>query len=127
MVQDAEANKEADQKARNLVDAKNRADEQIHGINKTLKEHGDDLQPEQITKIEEAVKALEEAVKTDDADKIMEAISALAEPVGPLFQAKQAAEAAKAAEVKPGETNSEKTVEGDVVDAEFTEVKKDAK
>ena len=126
MVQDAEANKEADQKARNLVDAKNRADEQIHGINKTLTEHGDDLQPEQKTKIEEAVKALEEAVKTDDADKIMEAISALAEPVGPLFQAKQAAEAAKAAEVKPGETNSAKSVDGDVVDAEFTEVKKDA-
>jgi molecular chaperone DnaK len=129
MVQEAEANKEADTKARNLVDAKNRADEQIHGINKTLKEHGDDIhiQPEQKTAIEDAVKVLEEAVKTDDADKIMEAISALAGPVGPLFQAKQAAEAAKQAEVQPGETNSEKTVEGDVVDAEFTEVKKDAK
>jgi len=126
MIQEAEANKEADTKARNLVDAKNRADEQIHGINKNLKEHGDSIQPEQIEAIKKAVTELEEAVKTDDADKIMEAISALAGPAKPLFDAMQQAEMAKQAEVQPGATqDSEKP--SDVVDAEFTEVKKDAK
>jgi len=125
MVQDAEANKEADQKARNLVDVQNRADEQVHGINKALKDYSDQIQPEQVEAINKAVEALEEAKKTDDPDKIMEAISALAEPAGPLFQAMQAGEVAKQqAEVQPGESSTEKTVEGEVVDAEFTEVKK---
>ena len=123
MVQDAETNKEADQKARNLVDAQNRADEQVHGINKALKDYGDKLDDDQKSKIDSVLKDLEEAKKSEDADKIMEAISALADPVAPLFQAMQAGEAAKQAEVQPGET-TETTKPSDVVDAEFTEVKK---
>ena len=123
MVQDAETNKEADQKARNLVDAQNRADEQVHGINKALKDYGDKLDDDQKSKIDSVLKDLEEAKKSEDADKIMEAISALADPVAPLFQAMQAGEAAKQAEVQPGDT-TETTKPSDVVDAEFTEVKK---
>ena len=127
MIQEAEANKDADVKARAVVDAKNRADEQVHGINKALKEHGDKLDDGMKEKIESALKDLETAKDTEDADKIMEAISALAEPVKPLFDIMQQAEVAKQAEVQPGaQPNSEKSVEGEIVDAEFTEVKKDA-
>jgi molecular chaperone DnaK len=124
MVQDAEANAEADGKLRKVVDAKNTADAQIHTVNKELKEHGDKITEEQKTKIEEAVKAVEDAIKAEDADKIIEALGKLAEPVAPLFQAKQAQESA---EVQPGaEPNSESSADANVVDAEFTEVKKDA-
>jgi hypothetical protein len=50
-------------------------------------------------------------------------VTKLFEPLSPLLQAKQAAETPPT--VEPGaETNSEKP--SDVVDAEFTEVKKDA-
>ena len=124
MIQDAEANKEADIKARALVDAKNRADEQLHGINKNLKEHGDKINEEQRGKIEEAIKAVEEAVKTEDADKIMESISALATPAFPLFEAMQAANSPKTENA--AEPNTEAKSDDNVVDAEFTEVKKDA-
>ena len=122
MVEDAEKNAEADKKARALVDNKNQADQQIHGINTALKEHGDKITEEQRIKIEEAVKKLEEVAKGDDAGAILDAIAALAEPVGPLWQAKSAQESAT---VEPGATtDSDKPA--DVVDAEFTEVKKDA-
>jgi molecular chaperone DnaK len=124
MIQDAESNKEADIKARAVVDAKNRADEQLHGINKNLKEHGDKITEEQRSKIDEAIKALEESVKTEDADKIMEAISALATPVHPLFEAMQAANSAEAE--TSATPNTEAKSDDNVVDAEFTEVKKDA-
>ena len=124
MIQDAEANKEADIKARALVDAKNRADEQLHGINKNLKEHGDKINEEQRGKIEEAIKAVEEAVKTEDADKIMESISALATPAFPLFEAMQAANSPETENA--AEPNTEAKSDDNVVDAEFTEVKKDA-
>ena len=122
MVQDAEANKEADTKARAVVDAKNNADAQIHGVNKALEEHGDKITAEQKVAIEDAVKAIEEAIKLEDADKIIDAVAKLAEPATPLFQAMQAQESA---EVQPGaQTESANSAEG-VVDAEFTEVKKE--
>jgi monofunctional biosynthetic peptidoglycan transglycosylase len=75
-------------------------------------------------KIEEAIKAVEEAVKTEDADKIMESISALATPAFPLFEAMQAANSPETENA--AEPNTEAKSDDNVVDAEFTEVKKDA-
>jgi len=124
MVQDAEANAEADKKAREVVEAKNVADAQLHDARKDLKEYGDKITDEQKSKIEEAITAVEDAIKTDDAEKIKDSVTKLFEPLSALLQAKQAAETPPT--VEPGaETNSEKPVDN-VVDAEFTEVKKDA-
>jgi curli production assembly/transport component CsgG len=75
--------------------------------------------------IETAVTAVETAIKGDDIPAITDSVEALTKAAEPLFKAYQAAESAKSAEVQPGaEQNSEKP--SDVVDAEFTEVKKDA-
>ena len=125
MVEEAEANAEADKLQRALVDSRNNADSQLYQVNKTLKDLGDKITADEKSAIEDAVKAVEETVKGDDIPKITDAVDALTKAAGPLFAAYQAAEAAKSAEVQPGETNSEKPA-GDVVDAEFTEVKKDA-
>jgi len=123
MVQDAEANAEVDKKAREVVDAKNVADAQLHDVRKDLKEYGDKITDEQKSNIEQAVTAVEDAIKTEDAEKIKDSVTKLFEPLSALLQAKQAAETPPT--VEPGaETDSEKP--SDVVDAEFTEVKKDA-
>ena len=123
MVQDAEANAEVDKKAREVVEAKNVADAQLHDVRKDLKEYGDKITEEQKSSIEQAVTAVEDAIKTEDAEKIKDSVTKLFEPLSALLQAKQAAETPPT--VEPGaETNSEKP--SDVVDAEFTEVKKDA-
>ena len=123
MVQDAEANKEADEKARKVVDARNQADAQIHDVKKTVEEAGDSVTAEQKAKIDEAISAVEEAIKGDDVDAINSAMVKLAEPVAPLYQAKQAQENA---EVQPGAQPNSESPADNVVDAEFTEVKKDA-
>jgi len=124
MVQDAEANAEADKKQRALVDSRNNADGQIYQVNKTLKDHGDKITADEKSAIETAVKAVETAVEGDDIPAITDSVEALTKVSESLFKVYQAAEAAKA-EVQPGaEQNSEKP--SDVVDAEFTEVKKDA-
>ena len=123
MVQEAEANKEADTKARTKVEAKNAGENNVHGIERALKEHGDKITEEQRKAVEAEVEKLKEALKTEDAEKIYEAIQALAEPAFPLFEAKSAAEAEPTVETAD-QPNSEKP--SDVVDAEFTEVKKDA-
>jgi molecular chaperone DnaK len=123
MVQDAEANAEVDKKAREVVEAKNAAEAQLHDVRKDLKEYGDKITDEQKSKIEQAIIEVEEAIKTEDAEKIKDSVTKLFEPLSALLQAKQAAETPPT--VEPGaEQNSEKP--SDVVDAEFTEVKKDA-
>jgi molecular chaperone DnaK len=123
MVDEAEANKEADAKAKALIDTKNQADHQLWGVKKALEEHGDKISADEKTKIEDAVKAIEDAVKSDDIEKINDAIVAIGNVAGPLFAAKQAAEVQPT--VEPGAAQeSAKSAEG-VVDAEFTEVKKD--
>ena len=123
MVQDAEANAEVDKKAREVVEAKNAAEAQLHDVRKDLKEYGDKITDEQKSKIEQAITEVEEAIKTEDAEKIKDSVTKLFEPLSALLQAKQAAETPPT--VEPGEhPNSEKP--SDVVDAEFTEVKKDA-
>jgi molecular chaperone DnaK len=124
MVEEAEANAEADKKQRALVDSRNNADSQVYQVNKTLKDLGDKISADEKTAIETAVKAVETAIEGDDIPAITDSVEALTKTAEPLFKAFQAAEAAKA-EVQPGaEQNSEKP--SDVVDAEFTEVKKDA-
>jgi len=125
MVKDAEANAEADKKARALVDTKNNAEQQIYSVKKTLDELGDKITSDEKTAIETAIKAVEEAINGDDISGITDKVEELTKVSGPLFAAYQADAAAKQAEVQPGEPqNSEKAA--DVVDAEFTEVKKDA-
>ena len=125
MVEEAEANAEADKKQRALVDSRNNADSQLYQVNKTLKDLGDKITADEKSAIETAVTAVETAIKGDDIPAITDAIEALTKAAEPLFKAYQAAESAKSAEVQPGaEQNSEKP--SDVVDAEFTEVKKDA-
>ena len=123
MVQDAEANAEVDKKAREVVEAKNAAEAQLHDVRKDLKEYGDKITDEQKSKIEQAITEVEDTIKTEDAEKIKDSVTKLFEPLSALLQAKQAAETPPT--VEPGaEQNSEKP--SDVVDAEFTEVKKDA-
>ena len=118
MVQDAEANAEADAKARKVVEARNAADAQLHQVRKELAEKGDKITDEQKTAIEDAIKAVEEAIKGDDEEAIQKAVTDLFTPAAALFTAD-----APPPEVQPGEQTAQ-TEEG-VVDAEFTEVKKE--
>jgi molecular chaperone DnaK len=126
MVQDAEAHAEDDRKALELVTARNQLDSLIHGTHKSLKEYGDQLSADEKTSIESALKEAEEVVKSDDKDAITaktEALSAAAQKLGEkMYAAEQAKTQAGAA---PGAEAGKD--EGDVVDAEFTEVKDEKK
>ncbi|MGA9422740.1 MAG: molecular chaperone DnaK, partial [Rhodanobacteraceae bacterium] len=66
MVTDAEANKEEDKRFHELIGARNKADQLVHGTRSALKEHGGKLQGDQIGRIEEALADLEKVMKGDD-------------------------------------------------------------
>ena len=126
MVQDAEMFAEDDRKAIELVTARNQLDALIHSTNKSMKEYGDQLGAEEKANIEKALKEAEEVVKGDDKDSINIKAEALATAAHKLAEKLQADEAAKQAGAGAAQGEAKKD-EGDVVDAEFTEVKNDKK
>ncbi|MEE8150575.1 MAG: molecular chaperone DnaK [Nitrosomonadaceae bacterium] len=128
MVKDAEAHAEEDHKALELVTARNQCDAIIHSVSKTLKEHGDKLDGDEKSKVETALKDAEEALKSDNKDTIdaktqvlMEASHKLTEKMYAQEQAQQTQTGAESPPTNSG--GGENPVEGDVVDAEFEEVK----
>ncbi len=127
MVKDAEAHAEEDHKALELVTARNQCDAIIHSVSKTLKEHGDKLDGDEKSKIETALKDAEEALKSDNKDTIDAKTQALAEASHKLtekmYAQEQAQQAHTDAESPTNSDGGENPVEGEVVDAEFEEVK----
>jgi len=63
MVKEADANKEADKKKRDEVDARNNADGLIHATEKSLEEHGDKVTAEDKEAIQTALRSLQDALK----------------------------------------------------------------
>jgi molecular chaperone DnaK len=108
----------------------------IHTVKKSLAEHGKELSDEEKTAIESAMKDAEEAIRGNDLEAIKaknEALGTAAQKLGEKVYAKQQADAA-AADSAAGATGTgeaagagtageAKKAEGDVVDAEYTEVK----
>ena len=130
MVKDAEAHAEEDHKALELVSSRNQCDAMIHSVKKSLKEHGDQLGSDEKAKIEAALKDAEDVLKADNKDEIDAKTQALTEAAHKLaekmYQQKDQ-QGGGDGQPEAGSSSSsgrgEKPVEGEVVDAEFEEVK----
>jgi molecular chaperone DnaK len=126
MEEDAIKYADEDKKYRELVDARNAADGMVHSVKKSMTEHGDKLDEAEKTAIETAIKDVEEVLQSDDKDAIEAKTNALMEASQKLGEKVYAAEQAKTnAENAQPSPEGEKTVDAEVVDAEFEEVKKD--
>jgi molecular chaperone DnaK len=128
MVKDAEENAEEDRKAHELVEARNQCDQIVHSVKKSLKDHGDKIGADEKANIEKALKEAEESLKSDDkavidakTQALAQAAHKLAETMYKEEQAKQQPQAQPEGSEKAAE-NAKKD-EGNVVDAEYTEVK----
>ncbi|MFM8812989.1 MAG: molecular chaperone DnaK [Methylophilaceae bacterium] len=123
MEEDAAAHADEDKKLRELVDARNQADGLIHSVKKSLSEHGDKIDADEKAKIEAAIKDLEDVLKDADKETLDTKTNALMEAsqkLGEKIYAEQQAQANPDAQPQ-----GEKTVDAEVVDAEFEEVKSD--
>jgi len=127
MVQDAEANAEADKKFEELVAARNTADGMVHAARKTLEEAGEHATDDERAAIEAAITELEGAIQGDDAAAMEAATTKLTEATGGVAQKMYAAQQAEGATAgaEGAEAQPEEADQGDVVDAEFEEVKED--
>ncbi|MBB5210941.1 molecular chaperone DnaK [Microbulbifer hydrolyticus] len=127
MVQDAEANAEADKQFEELVTTRNTLDGLISATKKTLEEAGDKATAEEKAAIDAALSEAEEAVKGNDKAAMEAATTKLTEASGPVAQ-KMYAEQAQAGEAAAEQAEQAQSSGGDdAVDAEFEEVKDDKK
>jgi len=124
MVKDAEAHADEDRKARELVEARNQCDALIHAVKKSLTEHGDKISADEKSRIEAAIKAAEETIKGDDKDAIEARSKELAEASHKLAEKVYSQQQAQSGGSQPEpESGGAKSEDGNVVDAEFEEVK----
>ena len=127
MVKDAEAHAEEDRQARELVEARNLAENLVYSTKKSMEELGDKVEDQEKQDIEAAITDVEEAVKGNDKDVIEEKTRKLTEVAGKLAERayQQAAAAGGDAdgggENRPADGNNGAGDEN-VVDAEFEEV-----
>ena len=131
MMKEAEANKEADDKKKALVDAKNDAEQVVFMTEKAIKDLGEKITDKEKSEAEDLIKDVNKALEGEDIDEINKAKEALLTKANELAT-KVYEEAAKENQAK-AETNTDesssdnkkgkkgKKDDDDVVDASFEE------
>ncbi|HZJ86525.1 MAG TPA: molecular chaperone DnaK [Erysipelotrichaceae bacterium] len=115
MVKDAEENREADEKRRQEIELKHKAEQFINQIDETLENEEvkvSDEEREEVTKLRDELK---EALENEEYDTLEEKITALEQAAQAMSEAMYAQAAQEA------EASEEASADDDVVDAEFTE------
>ena len=127
MVREAEENAEADKARRELVEARNQAESLIHGTEKSVKEHGDKVDPTTIEAIELSIKTLKEAMEKDDPEKIRARSQDLTEAAMKLGEAIYKAQTEEASKAEGGEGPTGGLSDDNIVDADFEDLGGDHK
>ena len=124
MVKDAEINAEDDRRAREVVEARNQLDGLVHQVQKSLGEHGDKLGPDEKARVEAALTDAEKVLKDGGDKAAIEARTAvLTEASHKLAEQMYAQQQPPQGEASAAPSGARKEDDGDVVDAEFEEVK----
>jgi molecular chaperone DnaK len=127
MVKDAEAHAEEDRRRREEAEARNQADSLVYTTEKSLRELGDQVSPEDRKAIEKALEDVKEALKGSDVDDIkrktevlMQASYKLAEH---MYQKTAATGSAEAGPEGDGSYGATEEAEGEVIDeADYEEM-----
>ena len=126
MVQEAEANAEADRAKREAVEARNQAEGLVHQVEKTLVENADKVAPSDRSEAEAAIAATRTAIGGSDVAAIKSAsdqLSQIAMKIGEAMYKAEAANSAGAAGAGAGPSAGATGPNGErVVDADFEDV-----
>jgi len=124
MVKDAEANKEADKKKRESVDARNQADSLVFSTEKSLKEHGDKISAEEKKAIEDGIAELKKSLEGTDSEDIKKKTQNLIQVSMKLGEAVYKSQQKPQAKDQKSQDSKQEDKEN-VVDADFEDVKED--
>jgi molecular chaperone DnaK len=132
MAKDAESHSADDQRRRDLIEARNRADSMIYNTEKTLREHRSKVSDEDAKRIEESIAETKKAMQAEDPAEVNSALEKLTQASHKLaeamYQAASSGDASgasggqAAADGAPGSADGAGETKEDVVDAEFVDV-----
>ncbi|WP_342425035.1 molecular chaperone DnaK [Paenibacillus sp. FSL L8-0502] len=127
MMKDAELHAEEDKKRKDLVEAKNAADQLIYSVDKTIKDLGEKADAGEVEKANAAKENLQKTLETDNLEDIKKATEELTEIVQQLSVKlyEQAAQEAQAQQGQDGAADSKGR--HNVVDADYEVVDEDQK
>jgi molecular chaperone DnaK len=114
MIRDAEANADADQKQRELIEVRNQADAVVHKVQTDMKEVEGRLSEDQTKQIDEAIANLNKAIAETDKESITTKVSELLVAANIINELQQP---------QTTEEQPKPKADDDVIDAEFKETK----
>jgi molecular chaperone DnaK len=125
MAKDAESHSAEDRKAKDQIEARNRADAMVYNVEKTLKEHRDKISDGDAKNIEASIEEVKKAINDGDAEKLNAATDRLTQASHKLAEAMYKASSQSGPQGTPPHTppsDGAKPPKDDVVDAEFVDV-----
>ncbi|MGD2246174.1 MAG: molecular chaperone DnaK [Candidatus Aminicenantes bacterium] len=135
MVKDAEAHSDEDKKRREVIDAKNQADQMVYNLEKLMRENKDKIPEDDANKIQAEIENTKKAIESEDAEKIKNAMEALSQASHKLSeimyqqasqqQAQQdSSQQGAAGGQATGQESSQDSSEEEVIDAEVVDEEK---
>lgn len=126
MVDDAQRYTEEDKKFRELVEARNQADQLAYQLEKTLDDLGEKIPEGEAASIKQKIEHLREVAQGDDAaairsamDEVNQEFAAVSQRIYEQAGAAEAAQAQQAEGTTGGPADTSSTPDDDVIDAEF--------
>jgi molecular chaperone DnaK len=119
MRKDAEAHAEEDRRRKELIEARNQADNTVYTAEKALKEFGDKVPAEIKSEVEAKSAEVKKAAEGEDAAAIRSATEALGQVIQKIGASVYQSPEVGSSEAAPGSSSS--ATEGDVVDGEVKE------
>jgi len=135
MVKDAEAHSEEDKKRKEVIDAKNQADQMVYSLEKLLRENKDKIPEEQASQIQSEIENTKKAVESEDLEQIKQALEKLSQVSHKLTEmmyqqaAQEQTQQDTAQQGEGGEKTSEQassqaSTDEEVIDAEVVDEEK---
>lgn len=129
MVKEAEAHSEEDKKRREVVEAKNQADQLVYSLEKLLRENKDKIPAQEASRVQAEIENTKKAIESENVQQIRQAMESLTRASHKLTemmyqQATQQQAQQAGAEGQKGEKQASQTQEEEVIDAEVVDEEK---
>ncbi|RKY39835.1 MAG: molecular chaperone DnaK [Candidatus Omnitrophota bacterium] len=122
MKKEAEAHAKEDEKKKELIEARNRLDSLIYSAEKSLKEAGDKLSPQERERVEKAIKKGKEEFNSDDINRINKAIEEITQAshklAEELYKKTTTQQSTQTGSKQSGGEKKDNVVDAEVVDEE---------
>lgn len=128
MVKDAEIHSEEDKKRREIIDAKNKADQMVYSLEKLLRENKDKIPEEEAKRVQSEIETTKKALESDNIEQIKKAMETLSQASHKLTESmyqqatqQQAQQSPESQETAGNQAQDKKTAEEseeEVIDAE---------